>query len=111
MDLDSIPWRKTRYTGMDVHFYSTDRDRGESGQGRVVALIRMQPGCGYPRHRHRGTEEVLVLRGGYRDEFGEHRAGAFVTYDGGTIHTPVAVDDCDEACVLLAIAREGIKLV
>ena len=70
MDANAIPWRSTRVQGIDVHFYASDAD-----SGRVVALIRMAPGRGYPRHRHRGTEEVLVLQGGYRDEFGEHTAG------------------------------------
>ena len=85
MDANAIPWRSTRVQGIDVHFYASDAD-----SGRVVALIRMAPGRGYPRHRHRGTEEVLVLQGGYRDEFGEHTAGQFMSYDKGTAHSPVA---------------------
>ncbi|MGE3171441.1 MAG: cupin domain-containing protein [Planctomycetota bacterium] len=105
MDLTAIPWRTTRYPGVRVHFYHSDRDTG-----RVVALIAMAPGRGYPRHRHRGAEEVLVLQGGYRDERGEYRAGQFVRYDDGTEHGPVALDDGPE-CVLFAVAHEGIALL
>ncbi len=105
MDLDAIPWRTTRYPGVRVHFYSHDK-----ATGRTVALIAMAPGCGYPRHRHQGPEEVLVVQGGYRDELGEYRAGTFVRYDDGTVHSPVALTDGIE-CVLFAIAHEGIALL
>jgi len=43
-------------------------------------MIKMEPGCSYPRHKHRGSEELLILRGGYRDEAGEHRAGEYVRW-------------------------------
>jgi anti-sigma factor ChrR (cupin superfamily) len=104
MDLDAIPWRTTRYPGVRIHFYATDR-----ASGRAVALIAMAPGCGYPRHRHRGPEEVLVLQGGYRDAAGEHRQGEYVRYDDGSEHEPVAV--AGPTCVLFAIAHEGIALL
>jgi putative transcriptional regulator len=107
MDLEAIPWRTTRYPGVAVHFYASDER-----SGRVVALIRMQPGCGYPRHEHRGIEEVLVVQGGYRDERGHHTAGQFVVYADRTSHTPVALDGAGAMpCVLLAVAHEGIELL
>lgn len=107
MDLAAIPWLSTRYPGVGLHFYASDRH-----SGRVVALIRMEPGHGYPRHRHRGVEEVLIVQGGYRDERGRHEAGQFVVYEDGSTHTPVALDGpTDPPCVLLAIAHEGISLL
>ena len=107
MQLDAIPWQRTSHPGISVHFYRSDeRSR------RVLALICMQPGCGYPRHRHRGPEDVLVLQGGYRDEFGSHGAGARVHYEAGTEHGPVATGEPGaEPCVLLALAHEGVKLL
>lgn len=107
MDFAAIPWRTTRYPGVAVHFYASDRS-----SGRVLALIRMDPGCGYPEHRHHGAEEVLVLQGGYRDERGSYRTGQFVRHPDGSTHSPVALDgDGDPACVLLALAHEGIRLL
>jgi anti-sigma factor ChrR (cupin superfamily) len=104
MDLAAIPWQATRHSGVTIHFYASDRRTG-----RALALIRMDPGCGYPPHRHRGTEHVLVLQGGYRDEHGEHRAGTFVVNDDGSEHAPVALDGPGAVpCVLLALADEGI---
>lgn len=100
-----VPWRQTRYPGVWVHFYASDERTG-----RVVALIAMNPGCGYPRHRHRGEEHVLVLEGGYRDQHGEHRQGGFVRYEDGSDHAPVALSG-NGACVLLAVADEGVELL
>jgi anti-sigma factor ChrR (cupin superfamily) len=104
MDLSAIPFRQTRHEGVRIHFYASDEQ-----SGRVVALIAMAPGCGYPRHRHRGGEEVLVLQGGYADERGEHLAGANVRYQDGSAHAPKALPG--ETCVLLAVAHEGIELL
>lgn len=107
MDLGQIPWRTTRYPGVSLHFYASDRR-----SGRVLALIRMEPGCGYPEHRHRGEEHVLVLQGSYRDELGVHAAGTFVTYEDRTVHAPVATAAAGAGpCVLLALAHEGITLL
>lgn len=107
MDLSAVPWRQSRYPGVAFHFYASDRQ-----SGRVLALIRMEPGHGYPQHRHRGEEHVLVLQGGYRDRAGDHRAGAFAVYPDGSEHAPVALAEPGaEACVLLALAHEGITLL
>ena len=105
MDVSAIPWRATRYEGVRVHFYSSDK-----ATGRVVALIGMQPGCGYPAHRHKGPEEVLVIQGGSRDAMSEHRQGQCVRYEDGTTHAPVALEDGEE-CILFAVAHEGIALL
>ncbi|HEB53738.1 MAG TPA: cupin domain-containing protein [bacterium] len=107
MQLDTIPWRPTRYPGVAVHFYSSD-ERSK----RVLALIRMAPGSGYPAHRHTGPEEVLVVRGGYEDELGHYRRGELVRYEAGTEHAPRATGESGgEPCVLLALAHEGVKLL
>ena len=107
MDLDSIPWQPTSYHGISVHFYASNPDTR-----RVLALIRMEPGCGYPRHKHRGDEEVLVLQGGYADELGDYGPGQLVRYAPGTEHGPLATETPGgEPCVLLALAHEGVKLL
>lgn len=109
MQLDTIPWQSTRYPGIAVHFYASDKR-----SKRVLALIRMEPGCGYPRHRHTDVEEVLVVRGSYQDELGVYEQGQLVRYDAGSEHGPNACGEpgsAGEPCVLLALAHEGIKLL
>ncbi|MBK8978708.1 MAG: cupin domain-containing protein [Planctomycetes bacterium] len=105
IELDQIPFRPTRHPGVSIHFYSSDR-----ATGRAAVMIRMAPGCSYPRHRHTGAEELLVLQGGFRDDSGRAwRAGDFARFEPGSAHHPVALDG-DEDCVFFAIAHEGIEL-
>jgi len=108
MELTAIPWRSTRFPGIQIHFYGHRHT-----SGRTLALIRMAPGCGYPRHRHNGAETVLVVQGGYRDELGSYLAGQFVHYPDGSSHSPIALNgagpsDGASDCILLALAAEGI---
>jgi anti-sigma factor ChrR (cupin superfamily) len=114
LDDASLPWNSTRHAGVRWLRLESHGSREESGD--AVVLIRMAPGCGYPPHQHVGAEDVLVLRGGYRDEMGEHVAGSFVSYPAGSRHAPVAIGDRDRPesdenppCILFAIARGGVE--
>lgn len=62
-----------------------------AGGPRVAAadngLVRMAPGLPFPRHRHLGTERILVLAGSYTDDSGrvfgpgdEHVSGSDVEH-------------------------------
>ena len=103
IDLDAIPFRPTRFPGVSIHFYSSDRTTG-----RATVMIRMEPGSSYPAHRHTGPEELLVLQGGFRDDHGTWRAGDYARFERGTSHHPIALAD-GPACVFFAIAHEGIE--
>ncbi len=105
--LSELPWRETRYEGVQWLDLAPDSD----GPARTV-LIRMAPGCGYPRHRHLGPEDVLVLSGGYTDDDGRALgAGDFVRYPAGSEHAPLANGGPGAAdCVLLAVAHGGTEL-
>lgn len=83
--------------------------RRDEKNGDATVLIRMEPGCGYPAHRHVGSEEVLILQGGYRDSRGEHRAGDYILNDAASAHAPIALDG--EDCIMLALAHGGIELL
>lgn len=124
LDLEALAWKRTRVEGVDLvllHPSEEEAQRAREERGTAVEgalLIRMQPGCGYPPHRHLGVEEVLVLQGGYRDHLGEHRAGSYVRYEAGSEHAPRALGaDASRAsprgvpCILFASARAGIELL
>ena len=107
MDLDSIPWQPTRFAGISIHVYASDRC-----SGRALTLISMAPGCADLRQRHLGATDVLVLQGGYHDEFGAYAKDQLVRYAPGDEHSPRATGEPGgEPCVLLALAREGVKLL
>lgn len=104
LDFNSIDWAATRYKGIFVNILRRDEQTGDA-----TVLIRMQPGCSYPAHRHVGLEEVFILQGGYRDGHGERRAGEYILNEAGSAHSPVALDG--EDCIMLAIAHGGIELL
>ncbi len=119
LDRDEVEWRDTNVRGVHWHLLAQEGDdpggAGGAHPGGAV-LIRMGPGRGYPPHRHLGSEEVLVLAGGYRDDRGTHRAGDYVRYEPGSVHAPVALGDearavgpDNPACVLFATVRVGIE--
>lgn len=103
LDLDTIPFQETNHPGVSIHFYHRDRE-----SGHTAVMIKMAPGSSYPKHQHLGPEELLILRGGFRDEHGVYRAGEFCRFEDGTTHHPIALDEGD--CVFFAIASEGIDL-
>ncbi len=120
-DARGLDWRPTRERGVSwipLHLEAASGGHKAAGEpADATVLIRMDPGCGYPTHRHVGIEEVLVLSGGYQDELGTWRAGAYVRYPSGSRHTPVALGDAQRpsgpdnpACVLFACARGGVEL-
>ncbi len=104
MDLDRVSFRPTRHPGIEIHFYHRDK-----ASGHAAVMIRMAPGASYPRHRHRGPEELLILQGGFEDEHGSYGEGEFVRYEDGSIHHPRALQE-GPPCVFFAIAAEGIDL-
>jgi anti-sigma factor ChrR (cupin superfamily) len=106
LDLSRIDWRATRHEGIYLHILRRDEATGDA-----TVLIRMEPGCLYPAHRHRGIEEVFILQGGYTDSRGTHRAGDYVLNEAGSAHKPKALEDPREDCIMLAVAHGGIEIV
>ncbi len=116
LDLRGLAWRHTRTAGVEWYpiVETTPSSRGGADDCDSVVLIRMHPGSGYPPHRHVGVEDVLILEGGYGDEYGIHLAGSYVRYPAGSVHSPVALDHPSASgparpCVMFAIARGGVE--
>jgi anti-sigma factor ChrR (cupin superfamily) len=97
-----LPWKTTSWPGVRLHFIESWADGG----ARV--LIAMDPGVGYPPHRHLGEEEVFVVRGSYADAAGEYGAGSFQRNPKGSAHHPVAGP---LGALLLAWAEAGIEIL
>lgn len=101
-ELRGLPWKQTSWPGIRLCF------RGADGATVAGVLIAMDPLSAYPRHRHLGDEEVLVLAGEYADEWGVHRAGDFRLNPAGTVHGARAGA---AGALLWARAPEGIELL
>jgi len=121
VDTGNVPWRPTEVPGVRWLLLEEEGAPSRGGEGtrrEASVLIEMDPGCGYPAHRHVDVEEVLILRGGYTDEFGSYGPGEHLRYEAGSVHAPVAQGDPqlppgpeNPSCVLFASARAGIDLV
>jgi anti-sigma factor ChrR (cupin superfamily) len=115
----SLDWRPTRDPGVSwFPLHLADEESSGTRRGAATVLIRMEPGSRYTPHRHLGTEDVLVLHGGFRDRWGEYRQGEHVHYPPGSVHAPVALGDAAQpsgpanpACILYASVPLGIELV
>lgn len=90
LDLDSYTWVEplpgVRFSTL---FESPD------GAMRKV-LVWAKPGARYPRHRHLGDEDILVLAGHLRDGRATYGPGDICRSETGTDHSEEVVgqDDC-----------------
>ncbi len=92
-DLDDVPWK---WVAPGVHQHVMKAQGYRDG---VLRLVKFAPGKGVPVHSHQGDELTLLLRGAYRDELGEWRAGDIADLDHDHTHEPVAFGD--EPCICL----------
>lgn len=64
----------------------------EFGDEKVV-MVDLPKGTDGPRHSHPGGEEILILRGGFHDEFGAYDSGTWLRMPPGSEHCPVMDED------------------
>lgn len=77
--------------------------------GSVLVLGHMPPERGYPAHVHLGPEDILVLTGGFEDQFGAFETGAWATYAPGSQHRPVT-EPGEECWTLTRLERPNLYL-
>jgi len=56
-------------------------------------LLRWAPNTPCQEHTHQGGEEVFVIEGGYRDEYGIYPAGTWARYPDRSTHSPRTLDN------------------
>jgi putative transcriptional regulator len=71
-------------------------------RGQRAYLLRIGNGMSVPRHTHRGTELVIVLKGAYADGEACHRAGDFAENAVELVHQPEATQDGECICLIAA---------
>jgi anti-sigma factor ChrR (cupin superfamily) len=92
-----IPWELVA-PGISRKTLSIDPGRLYS-----TCLLRAEPGARYPRHRHGGVEELLVLEGDLHVHGVVMRAGDYCRAEAGSIHD---VTFTEGGCVLLQVASQ-----
>src|SRR6185436_10854882 len=81
IDVAALPWRPTRFPGIELKILMEDPDTGLQ-----TTLTRMAPGAELPMHEHTQLEQSWVLEGSLADEEGEVTAGNYVWRPAGSRH-------------------------
>lgn len=89
VDVDALPWEKTRFPGVDLKILMQDPD-----SGIMTSLTRLAPGAELPDHTHVGIEQSYVLEGTLVDDQGACTAGNFVWRPPGSRHVAHSPDGC-----------------
>ena len=83
-------------------------DRVGEEKARATTIVEYQPNSKFPMHTHIGGEEFIVLKGTFKDQFGEYPAGTYVRNPIGSEHAPWVDDDgCTIMVKLLQMAETG----
>ena len=81
VDIERLPWEKTRYPGVETKTLLVDRKTGV-----LTLLMKMAPGARLPDHEHVEIEQTYVLEGSLHCGEGECKAGEFVWRPAGSRH-------------------------
>jgi anti-sigma factor ChrR (cupin superfamily) len=81
VDVESLPWEKTRFPGIEQKTLLLDKSTG-----LLTALMRMAPGTKLPDHQHVKIEQTYVLEGSLVCPEGECHAGQYVWRPAGSRH-------------------------
>jgi putative transcriptional regulator len=95
LDLGAYAWDEP-LPGVRMHVLKRDPARDTRS-----VLVWARPGARVPRHRHLGTEDILVLQGGLRDHRGEYHAGDVCRSAAGSVHAEEALPGEDCVCFVV----------
>ena len=77
--------------------------------GISSALVRWAPHTHFNPHVHPGGEEILVLEGLFRDEYGDYPAGTWLRSPRWSRHTPYT--DAEGALIYVKVGHLGATLL
>ena len=85
IEIDKAEWedRDNGARMLHLHTFGTEN----------VLLFEAPRGTKIPEHTHAMGEEIYVVRGAYKDEFGTYQAGTWTRFPAGTTHAPEFLDD------------------
>lgn len=83
--MDALPWRETRFPGVEIKVLLEDKE-----SGLMTTLTRMAPGAVLPLHEHADLEQTYVIEGRLVDSEGEVTVGEYVWRPKGSTHVASA---------------------
>lgn len=103
IETSKAQWKQAKFGG-GIDYIPLNMDLGEK---TGTMIVRMAPNSVYPKHRHRGSEELFVLKGTL--QIGEMilKPGDFLFTPAGTLHAMVTT----EGCLFHVNAPQGIEIV
>ena len=85
-----LEWVPSPVQGVDRKMLERD---GEEA-ARATSIVRYAPGAVFSSHQHDLGEEILVLAGTLKDEYGEYSPGTYIKNPPGSQHTPFTQEGC-----------------
>lgn len=92
VDTTAMPWAPSPSPGVERKRLWL---RGPAEAGQVTSIVRYLPGSRFPPHPHPDGEEILVLRGVFSDERGDHPEGTYLLNPEGYEHAPFSEQGCE----------------
>lgn len=96
------PWKPSKVPGVDYLVLNAD-----PAEKFGTFLLRMAPNTKYPKHRHPGGEEVLLLKGDMMLGDRKMKPGDFVYSPPASIHTASTV----AGCMFLTLIPKPVELI
>ena len=90
VNTDTVDWIPSPSKGVERRML----ERAGEEVAHATSLVRYRPGSWFPRHVHRGGEEILVLEGVLSDEHGDYPAGSYLRNPPGSAHEPASREGC-----------------
>lgn len=87
---EDLPWVDSPEPGVQRRML----ERMGMEQAKATSIVRYTPNTRFATHRHDFGEEILVLDGELRDEFGHYPAGTYLMNPPGSSHAPYSETGC-----------------
>jgi anti-sigma factor ChrR (cupin superfamily) len=84
-----MDWQPHPVPGISVKILYTDPIKRE-----LVGMLKAEPGCRYPLHRHAVGEEIYMLSGDLAVGDTVYRAGDYIRASAGSAHAPTTEGGC-----------------
>ena len=99
--LEELDWRRIAPGIKQINLSDQPRRNG------AFKLLHLAPGVVLSAHSHNDRELTYVVKGSYRDEIGQFKAGDIADLDGDVEHQPVV--DSHEPCIALIASHSPVK--